>query len=214
MQLVRDQLKRELCDENCIVLIEIWYYEDPDIVIPEFLNLLTRDEVYKHFDEQLTSGHIHIIVQPLTAKHVVAYEGVNLTLGIICKKESTIDIPLKYLLERRNILVQSQPKCVFQILLLWMERSNKLWTFVKRFKELMNMTWDKFFDKCGNTTIFLIIDEVQKIYKPENEDKPCHGGNVFWDSFKYILQFSRLYIVAFALYGHYRSYTLIEIMQL
>ncbi|CAG8559855.1 42297_t:CDS:2 [Gigaspora margarita] len=40
MQLVRDQLKRELCDENWIVLIEIWYYEDPHIVIPEYLKEL------------------------------------------------------------------------------------------------------------------------------------------------------------------------------
>ncbi|CAG8693980.1 7807_t:CDS:2, partial [Acaulospora morrowiae] len=42
---------------------------------------------------------------------------------------------------------------------------------------------------------------------PENEDEPRHGGNVFWNSFKRILQSSRLYIVAFASYGHYGAYT-------
>ena len=36
-QLIRDQLKRELCNENWI---DIWYYEEPHIVIPEFLKEL------------------------------------------------------------------------------------------------------------------------------------------------------------------------------
>ncbi|CAG8510757.1 16471_t:CDS:1 [Racocetra persica] len=36
-QLIRDQLKRELCDENWTVLIDSWYYEDPYIIIPEYL---------------------------------------------------------------------------------------------------------------------------------------------------------------------------------
>ncbi|CAG8472335.1 7217_t:CDS:2 [Acaulospora colombiana] len=80
------------------------------------------------------------------------------------------------------------------------------WTFAERFKELMNVTWNEFIDKCDKTT-FLIIDEVQKIYKPENEDEPRHGGNVFWNSFKRILQSSGLHIVAFASYGHYGAYT-------
>ncbi|RHZ43891.1 hypothetical protein Glove_822g5 [Diversispora epigaea] len=35
--LARDQLKKELYDENWIYLIEIWYYEDPHIVIPQYL---------------------------------------------------------------------------------------------------------------------------------------------------------------------------------
>ncbi|CAG8504969.1 5075_t:CDS:2 [Cetraspora pellucida] len=34
-QLMRDQIKRELCDENWFVLIEIWYYEDPHILTSE-----------------------------------------------------------------------------------------------------------------------------------------------------------------------------------
>ncbi|CAG8545190.1 6739_t:CDS:2 [Cetraspora pellucida] len=36
----RDQLKKELCEENWIVLREVWYYEDPYIVIPEHLREL------------------------------------------------------------------------------------------------------------------------------------------------------------------------------
>ncbi|CAG8766042.1 35370_t:CDS:2 [Gigaspora margarita] len=33
----RDQLKKEFCKENCIDLKYVWYYEDPHIVIPEYL---------------------------------------------------------------------------------------------------------------------------------------------------------------------------------
>ncbi|GES85763.1 hypothetical protein GLOIN_2v1766614 [Rhizophagus clarus] len=36
----RDQLKKELCEENCINLKYVWYYEDPHIVIPEYLREL------------------------------------------------------------------------------------------------------------------------------------------------------------------------------
>ncbi|RHZ67239.1 hypothetical protein Glove_302g76 [Diversispora epigaea] len=36
----RDQLKKELCEENWIVLRYVWYYEDPYIVIPDHLREL------------------------------------------------------------------------------------------------------------------------------------------------------------------------------
>jgi len=39
-QQARDQLKKELCKENWIVLRFVWYYEDPYIVIPEHLREL------------------------------------------------------------------------------------------------------------------------------------------------------------------------------
>ncbi|CAI2194068.1 939_t:CDS:1, partial [Funneliformis geosporum] len=39
-QFARDQLKKELCNKNQIVLIEIWYYEDPYIVISQQLQKL------------------------------------------------------------------------------------------------------------------------------------------------------------------------------
>ncbi|CAI2175841.1 14824_t:CDS:10 [Funneliformis geosporum] len=39
-QQARDQLKKELCEENCIALRYVWYYEDPYIVIPEHLREL------------------------------------------------------------------------------------------------------------------------------------------------------------------------------
>ncbi|KAF0510057.1 hypothetical protein F8M41_018517 [Gigaspora margarita] len=32
-----DQLKKELCEKNWIVLSHIWYYEDPYTIIPEHL---------------------------------------------------------------------------------------------------------------------------------------------------------------------------------
>jgi hypothetical protein len=45
----RDQLKKELCEENWIVLRYVWYYEDPYIVIPEHLRelgLIERFGIY------------------------------------------------------------------------------------------------------------------------------------------------------------------------
>ncbi|CAI2176067.1 16110_t:CDS:2 [Funneliformis geosporum] len=39
-QQARDQLKKELCEENCIALRYVWYYEDPYVVIPEHLREL------------------------------------------------------------------------------------------------------------------------------------------------------------------------------
>ncbi|CAG8807462.1 2008_t:CDS:1, partial [Racocetra persica] len=36
----RDQLKKELCEENWIVLREVWYYEDPFEKIPTILREL------------------------------------------------------------------------------------------------------------------------------------------------------------------------------
>ena len=39
-QQTRDQLKKELCEENQIALRYVWYYEDPCIIIPEHLREL------------------------------------------------------------------------------------------------------------------------------------------------------------------------------
>ena len=39
-QQARDQLKKELCEENWIALRYVWYYEDPYIVIPKHLREL------------------------------------------------------------------------------------------------------------------------------------------------------------------------------
>ncbi|PKC62909.1 hypothetical protein RhiirA1_443673 [Rhizophagus irregularis] len=39
-QLMRDQLKKELCEKNSIVLRYVWYYEDPYKVIPNHLREL------------------------------------------------------------------------------------------------------------------------------------------------------------------------------
>ncbi|CAG8728251.1 11200_t:CDS:1, partial [Cetraspora pellucida] len=36
----RDQFKKELCEENWIVLRYVWYYEDPYTVIPDHLREL------------------------------------------------------------------------------------------------------------------------------------------------------------------------------
>jgi hypothetical protein len=111
---------------------------------------------------------------------------------------------LSQLLEQR-ILQQKELERVFRISLLWMERRNS-WTFAERFKELMDVSWDEFIDQC-NIDTFLIIDEIQKIYKPENKAESYHGGDIFWRAFKYIKQSTRLHIVAFASYGHYGAYT-------
>jgi hypothetical protein len=39
-QLIRDRIKKELCEENWIVLRYVWYYEDPYLVIPNHLREL------------------------------------------------------------------------------------------------------------------------------------------------------------------------------
>ena len=39
-QQARDQLKKELCEENQIALRYVWYYEDPYTIIPEHLREL------------------------------------------------------------------------------------------------------------------------------------------------------------------------------
>ncbi|CAG8580084.1 14624_t:CDS:10 [Gigaspora margarita] len=125
-----------------------------------------EDEICKHFDEQLTSGHIHIIVQPHTRslggttywgkEHGDAYE--------VRSPPMTGKTARAQLLEH-NLL-----------------QSDKV--------------------KKGLKRVFRAKD-----YKPENEDEPRHGGEVFWNSFKFILQCTRLHIVAFASYGHYGAYT-------
>src|ERR1044071_9518112 len=79
------------------------------------------------------------------------------------------------------------------------------WTFADGFKMLMNMTWNEFLNQCGCKKTYLIIDEVQKLYRQE-KGEPHHGGNVFWNSFKRIMQNLQLFIVALASYGHYGAY--------
>jgi hypothetical protein len=39
-QLMRDQLKKEICEENLIALRYVWYYEDPYVIIPNHLQEL------------------------------------------------------------------------------------------------------------------------------------------------------------------------------
>jgi hypothetical protein len=70
----------------------------------------------------------------------------------------------------------------------------------------MKMSWDDFLEQCDHKKVYLIIDEVQKIYRHESHE-PHHGGSVFWDAFKRIMQTSKLYIVALASYGHYGAYS-------
>ncbi|RHZ58179.1 hypothetical protein Glove_375g17 [Diversispora epigaea] len=158
------------------------------------------------------------------------YEGVDLTCDTVCQREQTIGRLLECLLRERIILVHSPPMtgkttlsqlfeqkmlqsdetggCVFRISLLWVDNMEpgSPWTFAEGFKKYLGITWGEFINQC-NVNTFLIIDEVQKIYQPENEDEPRHGGKVFWSAFKHIIQTSRLHIVAFASYGHYGAYT-------
>ncbi|CAG8446876.1 13822_t:CDS:2 [Acaulospora morrowiae] len=99
-------------------------------------------------------------------------------------KEKNVVMPTKVL-----ILLMSPPMAGKTALTQLLEHSLLQSDEVKkgskqRFKELMNVTWDEFIDKCDKTT-FLIIDEEQKIYKSENEAEPRH---------------------AFASYGHYGAY--------
>ncbi|CAI2184220.1 13117_t:CDS:2 [Funneliformis geosporum] len=53
-QLTRDQLKKELCEKNSIVLRYVWYYEDPYVVIPELLRELAKST--NHMND--SSAHV------------------------------------------------------------------------------------------------------------------------------------------------------------
>ena len=71
-------------------------------------------------------------------------------------------------------------------------------------------SWADFVNKLDTETI-LIIDKIQKIYKPQGEKtEPLHGSKVVWDVFKKIQQYSKLCIVAFASYGYHGAYSISE----
>ncbi|CAG8640055.1 11396_t:CDS:1 [Paraglomus brasilianum] len=114
---------------------------------------------------------------------------------------------LAQLLEKH--LLEEQPGTrVFRISLLWMEADDPGWTFSDRFRWLMgNIGWRQFVSECSRIETILIVDEVQKLYKPDMEDSvPLHGGKEFWDVFKDVQQYSKLRIVAFASYGYCGAY--------
>ncbi|POG57833.1 hypothetical protein GLOIN_2v1791224 [Rhizophagus irregularis DAOM 181602=DAOM 197198] len=158
------------------------------------------------------------------------YEGVNLTSASICRREPTINKLLKSLLKERIILIRSPPMTgktslgqlleakllqldevqngsarVFRISLIWIEKMTTSWTFSEGFEKLLGINWDDFLDQCGHKKTYLIVDEVQKIYR-QSDGEPHHDGSVFWNSFKRIMQNLQLFIVALASYGHYGAY--------
>jgi len=164
------------------------------------------------------------------------YEGVDITRETVCRRKPTMDRLLECLLDKRIILIRSPPMAgkttlaqlfehsllqseeakkglrrVFRISLLWMVRHGEEWTFAEQFQYLMNGTsWADFVRKSDVETI-LIIDEIQKIYKPQGEKtEPLHGGKAFWDVLKNIQQYSELRIVAFASYGYHGAYSISE----
>jgi len=94
--------------------------------------------------------------------------------------------------------VQNGSACVFRISLIWMEKmTNPSWTFSEGFEKLIGINWDDFLDQCGHKKTYLIIDQVQKIYRQANEE-PHHGGSAFWNAFKRIMQNLQLFVVALA----------------
>nr|CAG8636561.1 8445_t:CDS:2 [Entrophospora candida] len=157
--------------------------------------------------------------------------GVDLTSATVCQREPTIDRLLECLFKEHIILIRSPPMtgktslgqlleakllqldelqngsaCVFRISLIWMENLiDPSWTFADGFQMLMNITWNEFLQQCSDKKTYLIIDEVQKIYRKKNGE-PCHGGSAFWNAFKRIMQNLQLSIVALASYGHYGAY--------
>ncbi|CAJ0842861.1 76_t:CDS:2, partial [Entrophospora sp. SA101] len=82
------------------------------------------------------------------------------------------------------------------------------WKFSDRFSWLMRGTgWCQFVAERLHIEIVLIADEVQKFYRLDSENAgPHHEGKEFWNTFKDIQQYSRLYIVAFASYGYHGAY--------
>ena len=85
-----------------------------------------------------------------------------------------------------------------------MARPDEEWTFTEQFQWLMvGTSWADFINKLDTETI-LIIDKIQKIYKPQGEKtEPLHGGKAVWDVFKKIQQYSKLCIVAHGYHGAY-----------
>ncbi|CAG8581154.1 7703_t:CDS:10 [Ambispora leptoticha] len=171
-------LSVEICKEKMVMTVEV--------PLEKLSNSLTKNEI-----KQIRGG-LGGTTYP-EEERGDAYEGVDLTLGTVCKRESTIERLLKCLLESRIILVRSPPmagkttlaqlfehsmlQSVLQVLSLAVLLRNLPVSWCPEgFEELMNVIWDEFLKQCG-------------------------------DSFKRTLQSSRLYIIAFASYGHYGAYT-------
>ena len=160
------------------------------------------------------------------------YEGVNLEDETVCKRRGTIRKLLDSLSKRHILLIRSPPmvgktalaqlleyyllnsneghdKRVLRISLLWMSagKSDKGFLFEDEFQKLMCVGWTDFLSECNRVETILIVDEVQKIYKPGGENsEPANGGKVFWDTFKAAQQYKLLQIVAFASYGYRGAY--------
>ncbi|PKK70525.1 hypothetical protein RhiirC2_779588 [Rhizophagus irregularis] len=125
---------------------------------------------------------------------------IDLSCDTICQGKLTIDKLLKCLLKEKIILIRSPPMAgkttlaqLFENSLLNSDEEDDEWTFAEGFKCLMNMTWFEFLNSC-NVKTFLIIDEAQKMYTPINRSEPLHGGNVFWESFKDVQRYLKLYL--------------------
>ncbi|CAG8635867.1 5993_t:CDS:1, partial [Paraglomus brasilianum] len=71
----------------------------------------------------------------------------------------------------KHLLEEHPGTRVFRISLLWMEADNPEWTFSDRFRWLMgNIGWRQFVSESSRIETILIVDEVQKLYKPDTED--------------------------------------------
>ena len=162
----------------------------------------------------------------------IGYEGVNLEDETVCRREGTIRKLLDRLSERHILLIRSPPmvgktalaqllehyllnsneghdKRVLRISLLWMStgKSDEEFLFKNEFQKLMGVSWSDFLSECNRVETILIVDEVQKIYRPGGEyTEPANGGKVFWDTFKAAQQYKLLQIVAFASYGYRGAY--------
>jgi hypothetical protein len=157
------------------------------------------------------------------------YEGINISDPIICQRAFTVNKLKECLFKEKIILIRSPPMAgktslaqllekqlltdcpdmrIIRISLLWMEDDDPNWKFSDRFSWLMGGTgWRQFVAECSYIETVLIVDEVQKIYRLDSENaEPRHEGKEFWNTFKDIQQYSRLYIVAFASYGYHGAY--------
>ncbi|CAG8641165.1 916_t:CDS:10, partial [Ambispora leptoticha] len=151
----------------------------------------------------------------------VGYEGVNLKDETVCRRIGMIRKLLDCLYERHIMLIRSPPmvgkmalaqllehylhnsneghdKRVLRISLLWMSagKGNERFLFKDEFKKSVGVSWNDFISECNRIQTILIVDEVQKIYKPGGENtEPANGG-----------QYKLLRIVAFASYGYRGAY--------
>ncbi|CAG8471465.1 43135_t:CDS:2 [Gigaspora margarita] len=171
-----------------------------------------EDEIYKHFDEKLSSGHIHIIVQPPITDGLGGtklpylpnnkpFEGISFTNPDISYRSKVVFSLVKDLIKRKIILVQATPYSGKTSLaqLMDSEAFGELW------KRVIGVRWFEWIEQCQRAPTILILDKIQLLCKQEcgiDESKKL-SADVFWKTIKSCLrEMTNIYIIMFGAYGY------------